>query len=142
MSAAIGAAPAVCDICGVAPCETLGFCEVSRRAERARAKCEPPRPLMRELPRADPFPVDALGPMLAPAAQSIPELTPCSTDNAYDRAILIADALIPILTAGLVQRLHGDMSAARAARAQFIVQLRDEIADIKQETINEIASGD
>jgi hypothetical protein len=78
----------------------------------------------------------------APPAYSIPDLIPCSTDNAHDRAILIADALIPILTAGLVQRLHGDMSAARAARAQFIAQLRDEIADIKRETLNEIASGD
>ena len=32
---------------------------------------EPPRPLMRELPPADPFPVDALGEVLAPAARAI-----------------------------------------------------------------------
>jgi hypothetical protein len=32
---------------------------------------EPPRPLMRELPPADPFPVDALGDVLAAAAQAI-----------------------------------------------------------------------
>ncbi|MFZ2068311.1 MAG: DUF3987 domain-containing protein, partial [Xanthobacteraceae bacterium] len=32
---------------------------------------EPPRPLMRELPPADAFPVDALGPELAPAARAI-----------------------------------------------------------------------
>jgi Protein of unknown function (DUF3987) len=32
---------------------------------------EPPRPLMRELPPADPFPVDALGDVLAPAARAI-----------------------------------------------------------------------
>jgi hypothetical protein len=32
---------------------------------------EPPRPLMRELPPADPFPVDALGNVLAPAARAI-----------------------------------------------------------------------
>ena len=32
---------------------------------------EPPRPLMRELPQADPFPVDALGEVLAPAARAI-----------------------------------------------------------------------
>lgn len=32
---------------------------------------EPPLPLMRELPPADPFPVDALGDMLAPAARAI-----------------------------------------------------------------------
>jgi hypothetical protein len=38
MNAAFGAA--VCDVCGVAPCETPGFCEASRREERARAKCE------------------------------------------------------------------------------------------------------
>jgi hypothetical protein len=34
-------------------------------------KPEPPRPLMRELPSADPFPVDALGDVLAPAARAI-----------------------------------------------------------------------
>ena len=34
-------------------------------------KPEPPRPLMRELPPADPFPVDALGDVLAPAARAI-----------------------------------------------------------------------
>jgi len=34
-------------------------------------KSEPPRPLMRELPPADPFPVDALGHVLAPAARAI-----------------------------------------------------------------------
>jgi hypothetical protein len=32
---------------------------------------EPPRPLMRELPPADPFPVEALGDVLAPAARAI-----------------------------------------------------------------------
>jgi hypothetical protein len=32
---------------------------------------EPPRPLTRELPPADPFPVDALGDVLAPAARAI-----------------------------------------------------------------------
>ena len=34
-------------------------------------KGEPPRPLMRELPPADPYPVDALGEVLAPAARAI-----------------------------------------------------------------------
>jgi hypothetical protein len=34
-------------------------------------KREPPRPLTRELPPADPFPVDALGDVLAPAARAI-----------------------------------------------------------------------
>ena len=34
-------------------------------------KAEKPRPLMRELPPADPFPVDALGDVLAPAARAI-----------------------------------------------------------------------
>jgi Protein of unknown function (DUF3987) len=34
-------------------------------------KPEPPRPLMRELPPADPFPVDALGDLLGPAARAI-----------------------------------------------------------------------
>ena len=34
-------------------------------------KVEAPRPLMRELPPADPFPIDALGEVLAPAARAI-----------------------------------------------------------------------
>jgi len=34
-------------------------------------KAEPPRPLMRELPPADPFPVDALGKLLGSAARAI-----------------------------------------------------------------------
>src|SRR5262249_54585943 len=34
-------------------------------------KPEPPRPLMRELPPADPFPINALGDVLAPAARAI-----------------------------------------------------------------------
>jgi hypothetical protein len=34
-------------------------------------KPEPPRPLMREVPPADPFPVDTLGTILSPAARAI-----------------------------------------------------------------------
>jgi len=57
--------------------------EALRRAGKSteRAVAEPmnvsdtpterPRPLMRELPSADPFPVEALGPVLAPAARAI-----------------------------------------------------------------------
>jgi Protein of unknown function (DUF3987) len=50
---------------------------MSREAVRAivenadDAKIEPPRPLMRELPPADPFPVEALGSVLAPVACAI-----------------------------------------------------------------------
>lgn len=36
---------------------------------------EPPRPLHRELPPADPFPIDALGEILGPAARAIQEKT-------------------------------------------------------------------
>ena len=38
-------------------------------------KSEPPRPLAREVPPADPFPVDALGDVLAPAARAIHDRT-------------------------------------------------------------------
>jgi hypothetical protein len=38
MNGVFGASVAICDVCGVAPCETPVFCEVSRRAERARTK--------------------------------------------------------------------------------------------------------
>jgi Protein of unknown function (DUF3987) len=41
-----------------------------RRSAEGTAR-EPPRPLMRELPPADPFPVEALGDVLAPAARAI-----------------------------------------------------------------------
>src|SRR5262252_1936518 len=40
-------------------------------ADAPEAQAEPPRPLMRELPPADPYPVDALGDVLAPAARAI-----------------------------------------------------------------------
>jgi Protein of unknown function (DUF3987) len=40
-------------------------------ARRKSAGNEPPRPLMRELPPADPFPVDELGPVLGSAARAI-----------------------------------------------------------------------
>jgi hypothetical protein len=36
---------------------------------------EPPRPLMREMPAPDPFPTDALGPILANAAIGIQDRT-------------------------------------------------------------------
>ena len=38
-------------------------------------KVEPPRPLMRDLPPADPFPVTALGGVLGSAALAIQDLT-------------------------------------------------------------------
>jgi hypothetical protein len=38
--------------------------------EAPEAKAEPPRPLMRELPPADPYPIDALGDVLAAAARA------------------------------------------------------------------------
>ena len=39
-------------------------------------KPEPPRPLMRELPPADPFPVAALGSVLGPPARAIHDRGP------------------------------------------------------------------
>jgi hypothetical protein len=49
-----------------------GAVEVRRIVDAAEeVKPEPPRPLMRELPPADPFPVDALGDVLGAAAQAI-----------------------------------------------------------------------
>ncbi len=49
-----------------------GAGEVRRLVTEAEeVKPEPPRPLMRELPPADPFPVDALGDVLGAAARAI-----------------------------------------------------------------------
>ena len=50
-------------------------------ANAKEAKTEPPRPLMRELPPADPFPVDALGDVLAPAARAIHDRVQAPTCN-------------------------------------------------------------
>src|SRR5438046_2058311 len=41
------------------------------QGEQSDHKVEPPRALMRELPPADPFPVDALGDLLGGAANAI-----------------------------------------------------------------------
>jgi hypothetical protein len=43
----------------------------------AEVKPEPPRPLTRELPPADPFPIDALGDLLGSAARAIHERVQC-----------------------------------------------------------------
>jgi Protein of unknown function (DUF3987) len=49
-----------------------GAAEIRRLVAGAEdVKTEPPRPLFRELPPADPFPVDALGDVLASAARAI-----------------------------------------------------------------------
>ena len=49
--------------------------ELDRDDERdAEALSEPPTPLVRTTPPPEPFPLDALGPILAPAARSIAEI--------------------------------------------------------------------
>jgi Protein of unknown function (DUF3987) len=63
-------------------------------------KREPPRPLMRELPPADPFPVDALGDVLAPAARAIHDRV---------RAPLAICGQSVLAAAGLVAQAHVDV---------------------------------
>jgi hypothetical protein len=102
-AASPGAAHAICDVCGVSPCETPGFCEASRRDERARAKpdsSESPRLLMRELPPADPFPVYALGDVLGLAARAI---------HARVRAPLAICAQSALATATLAVQGHANV---------------------------------
>jgi hypothetical protein len=49
-----------------------GVAEIRRLVNGAEnVQSEPPRPLMRELPPADPFPIDALGDVLGAAARGI-----------------------------------------------------------------------
>ena len=51
-----------------------GATEIRRIVAEAKdVTPEPPRPLMRELAPADPYPIDALGSVLAPAARAIHE---------------------------------------------------------------------
>src|SRR6516164_3767034 len=74
-------AMSACETCGNNPCVNPSFCAASRKADQEIGQRrlpnapdtlpERPRPLMRELPSADPFPVEALGPVLAPAARAI-----------------------------------------------------------------------
>jgi hypothetical protein len=58
------------------------------------AKSEPPRPLMREMPPADPFPVDALGGLLAPAARAIQDRV--SAPNAICGQSVLAAATLAV----------------------------------------------
>jgi len=54
------------------PPDVSGSARVRALVDSAQElKPEAPRPLMRELPPADPFPVDALGEVLAPAARAV-----------------------------------------------------------------------
>jgi hypothetical protein len=56
----------------VSPHDPTGVARVRATIEDAQdARVEPPRPLMRELPAPDPFPVDSLGDVLALAARAI-----------------------------------------------------------------------
>ena len=66
----------------------------SRRAlaTPAASAGEPPRPLYRELPTADPFPFDALGDLLGPAARAILERTQ-APDAICAQSVLAAAAL-------------------------------------------------
>jgi len=64
------------------------------------AMTERPRPLMRELPPADPFPVDALGPVLAPAARAI---------NDRVQAPMAVCGNSVLATAGLAVQAHADV---------------------------------
>jgi hypothetical protein len=61
---------------------------------------EPPRPLRRELPPADPYPVEALGDMLAPAAQAI---------HSKVRAPLAVSAQSVLAAANLAVQGHADV---------------------------------
>src|SRR5262245_978873 len=65
---------------------------------------EAPRPLMRELPPADPFPIDALGDILAPAARAIQDrvqapLAICGQSVLASATLAVqahADVILPI----------------------------------------------
>src|SRR5262249_188482 len=59
----------------VAMAEIVDSREILARIRAERAKQEPPRPLMREMPPSDPFPIQALGGLLASAASGIQDRT-------------------------------------------------------------------
>ena len=83
------------------PPDTTGAERVREFMDQAEeVKAEPPRPLMRELPPADPFPIDALGDVLAPAARAI-----------HDRvqAPLAVCGNSVLAAAGLAVQAHADV---------------------------------
>jgi hypothetical protein len=65
-------------------------------------KSEPPRPLMRELPPADPFPVKALGDVLASATRAV---------NDRVRAPIAMFGQSVLAAATLAVQAHADVSA-------------------------------
>ena len=60
------------------------------RGTRPEPKLEPPRPLTRELSPADPFPIDALGDLLGPAATAIHQRVRCPVAICGQSVIAIA----------------------------------------------------
>lgn len=70
---------------------------------------EAPRPLFRELPPATPFPVDALGKTLTPAAMAIQSITQCPTAIAA-QSVLAA--------ASLAVQSHSDVVIPATGRAK------------------------
>lgn len=73
--------------------------KIDRNRADARTS-EPPRPLMRELPPADPFPVDALGDVLGAAARAI-------HDRVQAPTAICAQAVLA--TATLAVQAHADV---------------------------------
>jgi hypothetical protein len=98
MNGTFGASATVCDVCGVAPCETPVFCETSRRAERR--EIEASRPLMRETPAAEHFPVESLGSLLGDAALAI-------NDRVQAPLAICANSVLAAAT--LAAQPHGDV---------------------------------
>src|SRR5215831_1140520 len=74
--------------------------EILARIRAERAKQEPPRPLMREMPPPDPFPTQALGGILANAAIGIQDRT---------RAPIAICGQSVMATATLVTQAHADV---------------------------------
>src|SRR5262245_59800556 len=74
--------------------------EILARIRTERAKQEPPRPLMREMPPPDPFPTQALGGILSNAAIGIPDRT---------RAPIAICGQSVMATATLVTQGHADV---------------------------------
>lgn len=76
-------------------------------ADAAAARVDPPTPLVRPLAPPEPFPLDALGPVLAPAARAIAEI------------VQVPDALAAnsvLAAAALCAQAHADVQTLGGAR--------------------------
>src|ERR1051325_3929412 len=121
-----------------------GTADVRRLIDRRESvKPDPPRPLMRELPPADPFPTEALGDVLSAAANAIQDrvqapIAICGQSVLPRAALAVqahADVMLPIGPGQakpvscyfITQALSGERKSAVDAEAMWPIRKREAV---------------